>query len=188
MRIFLFLSIFVERKCFTICFLYIILGKVVKKKGVRLVKNLQNEMTSFLYHNAQINYFYYLHKGDGMDQNRNEYILDMLLYSALKSYIVFNGMNMQDNKVVQIINTILERDLLWNETIAILKRRLFMVDLETYNQVITLLNINIDDAYFMNFFENAQDNVLNKLKWIVYYLTEEMETLSNIAEHRRAVC
>lgn len=181
------MSIFVERKCFTICFPYIILGEVVKKKGVKLVKNLQNEMTSFLYHNAQTNYFYYLHKGDGMDQNRNEYILDMLLYSVLKSYVVFNGMNMQDNKVVQIINTILERDLLWNETIAILKRRLFMVDLETYNQAITLLNINIDDAYFINFLENAQDYIPNKLKWIVYYLTEEIETLNDISERRRAV-
>lgn len=182
------MSIFVERKCFTICFPYIILGKVVKKKGVKLVKNLQNEMTSFLYHNEQTNYFHYLHRGDGTNQNRNEYILDMLLYSVLKSYVVFDGINIKDNKVVQIINTIMERDLLWNETIDILKRRLFMVDLETYNQVITLLNINIDDTYFMNFLENAQDNISNKLKWIVYYLTEEMETLSNIAEHRRAVC
>lgn len=151
------------------------------------MKNLQNEMTSFLYHNAQTNYFHYLHRGDGTNQNRNEYILDMLLYSVLKSYVVFNGMNIQDNKVVQIINTILEHDLPWNEIIAVLKRRLFMVDLETYNQAITLLTINIDDAYFMNFLENAQDNISNKLKWIVYYLTEEMETLDDISERRRAV-
>lgn len=152
------------------------------------MKNLQNEMTSFLYHNEQTNYFYYLHKGNGMDQNRNEYILDMLLYSVLKSYVVFKGMNIQDNKVVKIINTVLKSDLLLNETIAILKNRLFMVDLETYNQAITLLNINIDDEYFMNLLETAQDDLSSKLKWIIYYLSEEMETLSNIVEHRRTAC
>lgn len=154
------------------------------------MKNLQNEMTSFLYHNAtaQTNYFYYLHRGDGTNQNRNEYILDMLLYSVLKSYVVFNGMNIKDNKVIQVINTIMESDLLWDETIAVLKRRLFVVDLETYNEAIELLTLkNIDDAYFMNFLENAQDNISNKLKWIVYYLTEEMETLDDISERRRAV-
>lgn len=149
--------------------------------------NLQNEMASFLYHNEQTNYFHYLHKGNGMDQNRNEYILDMLLYSVLKSYMVFNGMNMEDNKMVQIINTIMELEIPWNETIAILKNRLFMVDLETYNQAIALLNINIDDAYYMDLLEAAQAYKINKLKWLVYYLTEEMETLSDISECRRKV-
>lgn len=152
------------------------------------MKNLQNEMTSFLYHNEQMNYFYYLHKGDGMDQNRKEYILDLLLYSVLKSYFVFNKINMPENKVVQIINSIMERDLFWNETIAILKNRLFMVDIDTYNQVIALLTLNIDDTYFMDSLENAQDYIPNKLKWIVYYLTEEIETLNDISERRRAIC
>lgn len=148
------------------------------------MKNLQIEMASFLSHNNQTNYFHYLHKGNGMDQNRNEYILDMLLYSVLKSYAVFNG---KENKVVQIINAIMKQEMFWNETIAMLKMRLFMVDLETYNQAINIINTNIDDADFLTLLEK-EDYVPNNLKWIVYYLMEEMETLSDISERKRVAC
>lgn len=148
------------------------------------MKNLQIEMASFLSHNNQTNYFHYLHKGNGMDQNRNEYILDMLLYSVLKSYAVFNG---KENKVVQIINAIMKQEMFWNETIAMLKMRLFMVDLETYNQAINIINTNIDDADFLTLLEK-EDYVPNNLKWIVYYLIEEMETLSDISERKRVAC
>ncbi len=148
--------------------------------------NLPNEMASFLQHNSKTNYFNYIHKSSGFNQNRNEYILDMLLYSVLKSYVVCNELSLQSKPVVQEIEQIMEQEMFWDETIHMLKVRLFMVDLETYNQAIDLISTKISDSYFLNLLENP-NFVPNKMKWIIYYLIEEMETLTDGVERKRAI-
>lgn len=67
--------------------------------------------------------------------------------------------------------------------ITILKIKLFMADVETYNEAIEEIKTNIDDTYFLTIIENLNP-ATEKMNTIVSNLLEEMETLRSVSRIR----
>lgn len=150
------------------------------------MKNMDYELQAFLQNNHQVNYFHYIYKNDGLNLERKEYIFNMLLYVLFKSYVLFRSTNVK-SKVFEILDEILSEEVSLEESLILLKIRVFMIDLETFNEAIewitTTSTLNLDEDYFWTLIKN--NSIIEQLKTFVSYLSEEMD---NATRKRRVTC
>lgn len=153
---------------------------------------MKKEILNFLENNDRINYFHYLYRNNGAIMERKEFILDMLLQYLLEAGIVYILLDIKSPLFKQIEKIVNQRQCV-SEKIMMMKKNLFITDLDTYNSAIDTIKqfyFELDPMVFeyLEHLANESDNLLvTKIRKCMVYLQEELETLNYTLVRRRNI-
>lgn len=147
---------------------------------------MQNEIDEFLKKNEKTNYYNYIHRGNGIIMERQQYLLNCLLQYILEGYIIFKDFIFY-NEIGPILEEVLKEDFSLEEKINFLKIKLFFASQEVYDKVICLVEFLIYKGIkeIPCTLEKEQSSL--EVTSCIVYLMQEIETLMNSEAYQRAM-